>query len=338
MEQRSRVYQFTVNAADEGKRLDFLVAANLPDCSRSLVAELIREGKICVSGGLKKAGYRVKDGDSIDILIPPPVLPSYLPESIPLQILYEDAAIVVIDKQPGLVVHPAPGHANGTLVNALLHHCPGIEGIGGEVRPGIVHRLDRDTSGTMVIAKNPIAMKHLVDQFKTRSVQKDYLALVHGLVKQLSGSITFPIGRDTLDRKRMSIRSRKTRTAETEWWIKERLDHATLLKVRIHTGRTHQIRVHCAAVEHPIIGDPVYGGRRNSRHIEGFSPLVNALIKAAGRQLLHAWRLQFIHPISGVSVQFESPLPSDMAAVIDALRGTRCESDGVSLKPDALNL
>jgi 23S rRNA pseudouridine1911/1915/1917 synthase len=320
MIQDQRAFKITVNAPDGGKRLDFFISAVLPDCSRSFAAELIRTGKVRVCDGAKKAGYRVRIGDEISAVIPPPVMTAYGPESIPLHILHEDAAIVVINKQPGLVVHPSPGHASGTLVNALLYHCPGIEAIGGELRPGIVHRLDRDTSGTMVIAKNAIAMKHLADQFKSRRVQKDYLALVYDVVKADRGTVSLPIGRHPVDRKRMSTRSRKTRTAETDWFVEERLNRSTLLRVQIRTGRTHQIRVHCAAIQHPIVGDPVYGGRKKNARTDGLPPQVQVLIRSAGRQMLHAWRLEFIHPVTEIPVQFEAPLPPDMVAVIDTLR------------------
>lgn len=321
MNQDQRALRITVKAPDGGKRLDFLVSTVFPDCSRSFAAELIRTGRVRVCNDVKKAGYRVRVGDEISAVIPPPVVGAHGPEPIPLHILHEDAAIVVINKQPGLVVHPSPGHASGTLVNALLHHCPGIEAIGGELRPGIVHRLDRDTSGALVIAKNANAMAHLAGQFKSRKVRKTYLALVYNVVKEDCGTVSLPIGRHPVDRKRMSTRSRKTRTAETDWFVEERFNRVTLLRVKIRTGRTHQIRVHCAAIHHPIVGDPVYGGRKKNALSEGLPPRVQTLTRSAGRQLLHAWRLQFIHPVTETAVRFEAPLPKDMAEVIECLRG-----------------
>lgn len=321
MEEDHRALRITVTIPDDGKRLDFYISEMIPDCSRSLASELIKAGRVRVGNGTKKAGYRVRTGDEIHVVIPAPKPASHEAEPIPLQILHEDDAIVVINKQPGLVVHPSPGHASGTLVNALLYHCPGIEAIGGEMRPGIVHRLDRDTSGTMVIAKNPAAMKHLADQFKSRRVLKDYLALVYGDMEGESGTVALPIGRHPVDRKKMSVLSRKTRTAETSWYVEERLNRATLLRVRIHTGRTHQIRVHCAAIHHPIIGDPVYGTRRKGTWANGFLPAIFPLIKATGRQLLHAWRLRFVHPVTENEVMFESSVPADMMTIMDALRG-----------------
>jgi 23S rRNA pseudouridine1911/1915/1917 synthase len=320
MHQDQRALKIIVNAPDRGKRLDFLVSAVLPDCSRSFAAELIRSGWIRVCDGVKKAGYRVRIGDEISAVIPPPAVTANCAESIPLHILHEDPAIIVINKQPGLVVHPSPGHASGTLVNALLYHCPGMEAIGGELRPGIVHRLDRDTSGTLVIAKNAMAMKHLADQFKSRQVRKDYLALVYDVVSADSGTVSLPIGRHPVDRKRMSTQSRKTRTAETDWFVVERFNRATLLRVQIRTGRTHQIRVHCAAIHHPVVGDPVYGGRKNNSRAERLSSRVQALIQSAGRQMLHAWRLEFIHPVTETPVRFESLMPPDMAGILDCLR------------------
>lgn len=322
MDRNARAFEIVVEVPDEGKRLDHLVCAHVPGCSRSLAVALIQAGSISVGGDMKKAGYRVRAGDEIRGVMPPPAPSNFDPEPIALDILYEDAALVVINKQPGIVVHPAPGHTGGTLVNAVLYHCPGIEAIGGELRPGIVHRLDRDTSGTMVVAKNAAAMKDLSDQFKARQVQKEYLALVWGAVSGESGNISLPIGRHPVDRKRMSTVSRKKRTAETHWQIESRFGpHASLLRVRIRTGRTHQIRVHLAAMLHPVIGDTVYGGRRLSASYHHLAPdEVRAAVVSAGRQMLHAWRLGFTHPVSGETVTFESPIPSDMAGLIETLR------------------
>lgn len=322
MDHDTGAFAIIVEKPYDGKRLDFLVSAHIPDCSRSVAADLIRSGIIRVCGNVKKAAYRVRAGDEINGRIPPPEQTAYGPEPIPLSIVHEDAAIIVVNKQPGLVVHPAPGHASGTLVNALMHHCPGIQAIGGALRPGIVHRLDRDTSGTMVVAKNAIAMAHLSHQFKSRQVRKEYLALVHDNVADATGSISLPIGRHPVDRKRMSIRSRNPRTALTEWRVIERFDRAALLNVRIHTGRTHQIRVHCAAIHHPVVGDPIYGGRKREK-TANWPPQAAQAIKTIRRQMLHAWRLRITHPVSEKTMIFESPIPADMAAVIDGLRGEK---------------
>jgi 23S rRNA pseudouridine1911/1915/1917 synthase len=250
----------------------------------------------------------------------------YSPEFILIEIIYQDDQIVVINKPPGLVVHPAPGHADGTLVNALLHHCPDLGAIGGEVRPGIVHRLDKDTSGTMVIAKNSAAHEELSRQFKAREVEKKYLALVYGTPQSDTGSVRLPIGRHPVDRKRMSTTTRKGRDAETTWQVCERFPGITLLELNLKTGRTHQIRVHCAAIGHPVVGDPVYRPRKlfadsGSLLAEIPPPVVSAL-KSISRQMLHAWRLSFTHPSEKILLAFESPMPPDMADVIDLLNQT----------------
>ena len=317
---------FTIIAkeSDAGRRLDTVVASHLPDCSRSLAATLIAGQKILVDQQPKKPGYRIKSGDKIQGHIPAPELVEYEPESIPLHILYQDRHIIVINKQPGLVVHPAPGHDSGTLVNALLFHCPDLGAIGGEIRPGIVHRLDKDTSGTMIAAKSAEAHEELARQFKAREVQKKYLALVYGDVQSDTGEIKLPIGRHPVDRKRMSTVTRKGREAETGWKVRERLAGITLLELSLKTGRTHQIRVHCTASGHPIVGDQVYHSRKWLKDIDrlnsGESSSLSAQLKAVPRQMLHAWRLEFVHPHSGEAMTFESPIPTDMETVIENLR------------------
>jgi 23S rRNA pseudouridine1911/1915/1917 synthase len=321
MDQNSKAFKITAEAPDAGKRLDFLISSHLPDCSRNYAAELVRKGLVRVGGCVKKAAYRVQAGDRIQGKLPPAQVPDYAPEPIPLAVLFEDEALIVINKQPGLVVHPAPGHPGGTLVNALLHHCPPIEAIGGELRPGIVHRLDRDTSGTLVIAKTASVLEHLAHQFKSRQVKKEYLALVHGTPREAEGVLTLPIGRHPVDRKRMSTRSRKSRHAETHWRIQARYGGLTLLRVRIKTGRTHQIRVHCAAMRHPVVGDAVYGGRKSGvARAVSLSPAAARLVEGVSRQMLHAWRLTFTHPLRQEEMMFESPLPPDMGGLVAALR------------------
>jgi len=318
---------FTILAdeSDQGRRLDAVVAAHLPDCSRSLAVNLISNLDILVDNQAKKPGYRVKCGDKILGRIPVPVQVEYEPEPIPLQILYQDSHIVVLNKQAGLVVHPAPGHSRGTLVNALLYHCPDLKGIGGEIRPGIVHRLDKDTSGTMVVAKNADALENLAKQFKTRTIQKIYLALVYGELGADEGTITLPIGRHAVHRKRMSTITRKGRSAETCWRVRERFQGVTLLELTLKTGRTHQIRVHCTTMGHPIVGDQVYRSRKGlkdtARLFSGESSPKAAPLKTVPRQMLHAWRLGLTHPYTGEFMTFESPIPEDMAAVIEKLEG-----------------
>jgi 23S rRNA pseudouridine1911/1915/1917 synthase len=318
----SDAFSIRVDSSAAGERLDVFVGARLPGCSRSFAAQLIAGGNIQVNDRPQKPGHRLKTGDAVTGCIPPPRPSGFLPEPIPLAILYEDAHIVVINKPSGLVVHPAPGHYSGTLVNGLLYHCPDLGGIGSELRPGIVHRLDKDTSGTLVVAKDGAALDGLNAQFKARTVQKTYLALVHGVMPAAEGTIRLPIGRHPVDRKRMSVTSRKTRPAETGWRVRSRFPGFTLLEVDLKTGRTHQIRVHCAAVRHPIVGDPVYG-KRNASRVSGDASHqneINALLATIRHQMLHAWRIGFVHPYTGLAVHFESPLPEDMQTLIDRLQ------------------
>jgi 23S rRNA pseudouridine1911/1915/1917 synthase len=318
---------FTILAddSDVGRRLDIVVAAHLPGCSRSLAATLVTRQQILVGGQPKKPGYRVKSGDEIQGCMPPPAQVISFPEPIPLQILYEDAHIVVINKQAGFVVHPAPGHPRGTLVNALLYHYPDLQKSDREIRPGIVHRLDKDTSGTMVVAKTTAAHEEIARQFKRRKIQKTYLAIVHGEMAAAEGVIKLPIGRHCRDRKRMSASSRKTRAAETRWRVREQFRGFTLLELDLKTGRTHQIRVHCHAMNHPIVGDKVYrprklqkrlaiGHRQSSKTIDSVS--------LVARQLLHAWRLGVTHPVTQKEMLFESPMPDDMVSLVNTLRQT----------------
>ena len=321
----SGAFTILADESDQGRRLDAVVAAHLPDCSRSLAVNLITNLDILVDNQAKKPGYRVKWGDKILGRIPVPVQVEYGPEPIPLQILYQDSHIVVLNKQAGLVVHPAPGHGSGTLVNALLYHCPDLKGIGGEIRPGIVHRLDKDTSGTIVIAKNAGAHERLARQFKDRTVQKRYLALVYGELHQDEGMITLPIGRHPVHRKRMSTITRTGRSAETSWRVRERFQGVTLIELTLKTGRTHQIRVHCTSMGHPIVGDKVYSSRKwlkdTARLISGDSSSKLAVLKTVPRQMLHAWRLGLTHPHTGEFMTFESPIPEDMEALMERLEG-----------------
>ena len=280
---------------------------------------MIHSGQIRVAGAVKKPGYRVKAGDEIFGRIPPAEDLELIPESIEIDILFEDDHLILVNKPAGLVVHPAPGHFTGTLVHGLLYYCPQLENIGGRQRAGIVHRLDKDTSGVLMVAKNAAAHRNLARQFKARTIQKDYLALVHGEMRADSGTISLPVGRHPVARKRMSTTSPKSRSAETSWRIKERFLGATLLDLNLKTGRTHQIRVHCAAIGHPIVGDAVYGGRRARKVKKRGNEASNGL-DAATRQMLHARHLKFVHPVTKTSVAFESPIPQDMQTVIEDLR------------------
>ena len=306
---------FTVTPDSAGTRLDRFLVAVLPDQSRSHIQRLIKEGRVRVEGGESRANQPVKPGQQISVEIPEPVDTELKAEALPLPILYQDADLVVVDKPAGMVVHPAAGHAAGTLVNALLHHLDDLSGIGGEMRPGLVHRLDRGTSGLMVVAKHDSAHEELARQFREREVEKEYIALVWGVV-QAGRRIDAPIGRDPVNRKKMSARARRSREAVTRIVRAEHLNPAvTLARVAIHTGRTHQIRVHLSAIGHPVVGDPLYGGVH--RRVAGD---VRAVMRLE-RPFLHAARLGFTHPSDGRRMEFESELPLDLQRVLDELRG-----------------
>lgn len=311
-------FTIDVEPADAGTRLDAFIASQFIDLSRSHCANLIQGHLITVHGEFKKPGYRVKAGDRIEGQIPPPRPIHLQPEPIHLDILFQDSHLIVINKQPGLVVHPAPGHASGTLVNGLLHHCPKLGGIGGELRPGIVHRLDKDTSGVLVVAKNGISQAHLAEQFALRTIGKMYIALVYGSPAANEGVITLPIGRHPVDRKRMSTSGRgKVRSAVTRWNVRERFSGLSCLGLELKTGRTHQARVHCLALGHPVVGDPVYGSRKVGRNLPRDRA---ALVRQTDRQMLHAWRLELYHPATGERMIFEAPLAEDMARLVVELR------------------
>ena len=313
----SDAFHIVVNPGDSGQRLDVFIASRIAGLSRSRSASLILAEYIRVNGGSKKPGYRICIRDQINGIIPEPEPVAISPESMELDIIHEDRDLIVVNKPPGLVIHPAPGHRRGTLVNALLYHCPDIGPIGGELRPGIVHRLDKDTSGVLVVAKNAAAHAHLSAQFSGRTIRKTYLALVLGQMAGDTGKIELPIGRHPVDRKRMSTNSRRARAAETRWRVRDRFNGITYLELNLKTGRTHQARVHCSALQHAIVGDPVYGGCKPTKNMP---KAVRDLIKTVHRQMLHAWRLECIHPSGQTPVCFEVPLPEDMADLISRLR------------------
>ena len=304
----------TVPDDSDGLRLDRFLVSVLPGQSRSQIQRLIKDGHVQVAGRPAKANQPVKTGQLVAVALPEPEDATPAAEALPLPIVYQDGDLIVVDKPAGMVVHPAAGHASGTLVNALLHHVTDLSGIGGEKRPGIVHRLDRGTSGLMVVAKHDRAHEELARQFRDREVEKEYIALVWGEV-QAGRRIDAPIGRDPGDRKKMSARARRSREAVTRITGAEHLGRAlTLARVAIHTGRTHQIRVHLSAIGHPIVGDPLYGGVR--RHVPGDLRAVTHL----DRPFLHAGRLAFKHPADGRRMEFTSDLPEDLQQVLDALR------------------
>lgn len=295
----------------DGERLDTFLAAALPGHSRSQLQKLIKDGRVSGIKGLR-ASTAVKAGQRFVIELPEPEPATAVAENLPLTILYEDADVIVIDKPAGMVVHPGAGHTSGTLVNALLHHVDDLSGIGGELRPGIVHRLDRGTSGVMIAAKNDAAHQELSRQFHDREVEKEYIALVWGLV-QAGKRIDAPIGRDPNDRQRMSTRARRARNAVTRvtWALNFR--GVSLIHVAIATGRTHQIRVHLSSIGHPVVGDSTYGGVH--RHVADDVRAVQRL----ERPFLHAARLKFTHPTDKRILEFESPLPPDLQAVLDEI-------------------
>jgi 23S rRNA pseudouridine1911/1915/1917 synthase len=293
-------------------RLDRFLVSVLGDRSRSQIQRLIKQGQVQVAGHVARANRPLRAGQPVSVEEPAPVDPRPQGEALPLEILYEDSDIVVVNKPADMVVHPAAGHSSGTLVNALLHHVSGLSGIGGEMRPGIVHRLDRGTSGVMVVAKHDSAHAELARQFHDREVEKEYVALVWGRV-MAGRRIDAPIGRDPANRKRMSARARRSRTAVTRIVRAEPLGPLTLVHVAIYTGRTHQIRVHLSAIGHPVVGDSLYGGlhRRVSGDIHA--------VKRLDRPFLHAARLAFKHPADGRTVEFTAPLPPDLQRVLNAL-------------------
>lgn len=311
-------FSLPVTTRDHGKRLDLFLADRLSPTSRAQIQRHITNGHIRVNGRAAKAGARIREGDLIEAYLPPPEPSDVSPENLPLTILYQDGHIAVIDKAPGIVVHPAGRLRSGTLVNALLFHCRDLQGVGGVLRPGIVHRLDKGTSGVMVIAKNDAAHEDLVTQFKQRLVGKTYSALVYGPMPTGDGVISSPMGRHPTDRKKFSVRSRHPKDALTSWHVKERFSDLTFLEISPKTGRTHQIRVHMHSVGHPVVGDPVYSGRKHLATLSNAA--VRAGIVSLGRQALHAHRLTFRHPATGRIITFVSPLPSDMRTLLEIIR------------------
>jgi 23S rRNA pseudouridine1911/1915/1917 synthase len=308
----------TVESGDAGERLDRWLARRLPVLSRARLQSLIEAGAVLLDGGVARPSARLRAGQAVEVTVPEPTAAVPQAEDIPLAVVYEDPHLLVVDKPAGLVVHPGAGTSSGTLVNALLHRVKDLSGVGGVLRPGIVHRLDRGTSGLIVVAKDDATHQDLTRQFASRSVEKEYLAVVLGRPRRATGTIEAAIGRDPVHRKRMSVRAPRGRTARTTYSLAEMLDGAALLRVRIHTGRTHQIRVHLASIGHPVAGDTVYGGRRLPANA---STRLRDALAALDRPALHATRLAFRHPMTGERVSFESPIPADLSTVLDRLRG-----------------
>lgn len=308
-----------VDAAGAGQRLDAYLAARMEGESRARLKSLIQAGEVRVDGAVLRPSARLLAGQRIRVRLPPPRKAEPAPEEIPLAVVHEDAHLLVVDKPAGLVVHPGAGRPSGTLVNALLHHVRDLSGIGGVLRPGIVHRLDRGTSGLMVVAKDDATHRALARQFAERAVEKEYLAVVLGTPSARTGAVETPIGRDPVRRTRMSTRAAGGRAARSRYEVVEALDGAALLRVRIHTGRTHQIRVHLASLGHPVAGDRTYGGARTPPSKRRSS---REALNALDRPALHAARLAFDHPATGRRLSFESPLPEALASLVEALRLT----------------
>lgn len=293
-----------------GERLDRWLASQVPTLSRSRVQKLIEQGQVQLNGQVcTSQKVAVQEGDQILVTIPPAKPLELTPEEIPLEILYEDDQLLIINKPVGLVVHPAPGHENGTLVNALLAHCNNLAGIGGVQRPGIVHRLDKDTSGALAIAKTDLAHQQLQAQFKTKTARREYLAVVYGAPANSEGTTDAAIGRHPVDRKKMAVvpESKGGRRAVTHWQIAERLGNYTLMRFQLETGRTHQIRVHSAHIGHPVVGDPIYSsGRTIGVKLDG--------------QALHAWKLRLQHPLTGEWIEATAPPPATFLKLLEVLR------------------
>ena len=302
------IIQFYVDE-DDSQRLDAFLAKELDDISRSYVQKLIKDNLVSVNDKCVKSSYIVNEGDNIILHLPKPKNLEIKPEDIPLDIVFEDKDIVIVNKPQGMVVHPAPGNYSGTLVNALLYKIDSLSSINGIIRPGIVHRLDKDTSGLLIIAKNDKAHKALSDDLKNRNVKRLYISLVHGELSKDTCTINKPIGRHPVDRKRMAVIAKNSKEAITHYKVLEKYNNYTLLEASLETGRTHQIRVHMAYINHPIVGDPVYSRRKNEFNLD--------------KQMLHAYKLGFIHPRTGLYMEFETDLPEHFKNIKNLLETKR---------------
>ena len=300
--------------AGDAERLDHFIARSVEQLTRSAATRLIETGMVTVDGTAQKPSLKLKGGEEISVTIPPPVPTEAEAEHIPLDILHEDGDVIVTNKAAGMTVHPGAGQWNGTLVNALLGHCGDLSGIGGELRPGIVHRIDKDTSGTLVVAKNDRAHQSLANQFKEHTVKRLYVALIFGSPRQDTGRIEEAIGRHPVDRKKMSGKARHGKRAVTHWKVLARYGSITMVRLRLETGRTHQIRVHLSEAGFPLVGDEVYGGGSRLANIPDTA--LRKLVRDLDRQALHAMTLGFIHPAEGDYREFTVDIPEDMARII----------------------
>lgn len=298
-------YDWNIEPSDAGERVDKYITLQNEDWSRSQVQAWIKEGRVTVGGEPVKNNYKLQAEDELTLRVPPPREMAILPEPMPLDIVYEDSDVVVVNKPRGLVVHPAPGHYSGTLVNGLLAHCKDLSGINGVLRPGIVHRIDKDTSGLLMVAKNDKAHMSLAAQLKEHSVDRKYVAIVHGVISHEMGTIEAPIGRDPKNRQQMAVVFENSKPAVTHFIVLERFKNYTLVELKLETGRTHQIRVHMKYIDHPLAGDPKYGPKQ-TLDLDG--------------QALHAKTLGFVHPRTGEHLEFEAPLPDELEQVIHFLR------------------
>ena len=305
------IREFDITSGDENLRLDKYLSEVNDDLSRSYIRQLMDEGRVKINGRIEKASYKLKAGEEVTLEVPEAIELEVKAEAIPLEVLYEDEHIIVINKAWDMVVHPAPGNESGTLVNALLHHCENLSGINGVIRPGIVHRLDKDTSGVIVAAKTDVAHRGLVEQFKERETEKIYLALVKGYLAYEKGTIDAPIGRDPKDRQKMAVVQSNSKPARTRFTVEERFHDYTFVRVVLETGRTHQIRVHFSYLGYPIVGDDKYG-RRETLPVQ--------------RQMLHAYQLTLNHPLTGEEMTFVAPLHQDMQDTLQHLRENNPQS------------
>jgi 23S rRNA pseudouridine1911/1915/1917 synthase len=316
-------FGFLVDEDDGGERIDSFLSAQIPELSRSRIQKAIRSGNVLVDGAPALKGARkVRQGERIELAFSPPRPLEIVPENIPLDIVYEDTHLLVVNKAPGMVVHPAPGHETGTLVHALMAHCHNLSGIGGVLRPGIVHRLDAGTSGLLVVAKDDETHIALSRELMERTVSRLYCALVWGQMSAQTGVIDMPIGRSHGDRKKMAVVSEGGKEATTTYYVVDTFGPFQYIRLKLGTGRTHQIRVHLSRVGHPVLGDPVYGGRKERRGgLTGkAAAAADRALAIIDRQALHAEELSFIYPATGESMTFKAPLPEDFRAVLDFLK------------------
>jgi 23S rRNA pseudouridine1911/1915/1917 synthase len=312
----SETQALTVADSEAGARLDQFLARGL-NWSRARLQKVLNSGRVAVNGHIRPASYRVRPGDAVLVSVPPPAPSALTPEALPLDIIFEDRDLLVVNKPPGLVVHPAPGHRGGTLLNALLHHCPELQEIGEVSRPGLVHRLDKDTSGLLVVAKTSLAHQALIRQFQAREISKRYLALVWGRLPETEGRIEAEVGRHPTQRQKMSAHPHRGKAAVTLWRVRREFSGPlTLVELEPKTGRTHQLRVHLASLGHPVLGDATYGG--GVSRLAG-APKLKDLKPLVRRQLLHAWQLGLTHPRTGEKLTWEAPLPEDFQVILEYL-------------------